>query len=72
MSACARSNPALVSTELAGPVDNQGVQDWIKGAQEQMDLLEAEDIASAIAFTVSAPKRMNLQQVTILPTAQPM
>jgi NADP-dependent 3-hydroxy acid dehydrogenase YdfG len=64
--------PGLVSTELAGHVDNQGVQDWIKGAQEQMDLLEAEDIASAIAFAVSAPKRMNLQQVTIMPTAQPM
>ena len=35
-----------------------------------MEFLEPEDIAAAVTFTVSAPKRVNLSQVTIMPTGQ--
>ena len=62
--------PGIVGTELQSHVDYQGALDWLSDAKEQMEWLTPEDIASAIAYTVSAPKRVNLQQVTILPTGQ--
>ncbi len=40
-------------------------------SSSQIDWLKPEDVAETIAFTVSLPKRVNLQQVTIMPTAQP-
>lgn len=64
--------PGVVGTELLDHVDCKGVQDWFEASKSQMDWLRAEDIAETIAFVVSAPKRMNLQQVTIMPTGQPM
>lgn len=62
--------PGIVGTELQDHVDFQGAQDWLAGAKTQMEFLEPDDVAAAIAFTVSAPKRVNLQQVTIMPTGQ--
>jgi NADP-dependent 3-hydroxy acid dehydrogenase YdfG len=64
--------PGIVGTELQSHVDFKGAQDWLESSKTQMEWLEPDDVAEAIAFVVSAPKRMNLQQVTILPTAQPM
>ncbi|RYE90411.1 MAG: SDR family oxidoreductase [Myxococcales bacterium] len=62
--------PGIVGTELMDHVDFQGALDWMAGAKTQMEWLEPVDVAEAIAFTVSAPRRMNLQQVTIMPTGQ--
>ncbi len=62
--------PGLVVTELASHVEDKAVSEWIDGAAKSMDLLQADDIAETIAFTVSLPKNVNLQQVTIMPTQQ--
>lgn len=62
--------PGIVGTELKNHVDFQGALDWLEGSKAQIEWLESEDVAEAIAFTVSLPKRVNLQQVTIMPTAQ--
>jgi NADP-dependent 3-hydroxy acid dehydrogenase YdfG len=56
---------------LQDHVDFQGAIDWLEGSKSQIDWLKSEDVAEAIAFAVSLPKRVNLQQVTIMPTAQP-
>lgn len=64
--------PGIVGTELQSHVDFSGAQEWLEGAKSQMEWLEPEDVAEAIAFAVSAPKRMNLQQITIMPTGQSM
>src|SRR5579859_6639617 len=63
--------PGIVGTELQNHVDFQGAIDWLEGTKGQIEWLKSEDVAEAIAFTVSLPKRVNLQQVTIMPTAQP-
>ena len=63
--------PGIVGTELADHVDFQGALDWLEGAKSQMEWLKPEDVAEAIAFTVSQPKRVNLQTITIMPTGQP-
>jgi len=62
--------PGIVSTELMDHVDNPGAKGWLAGAKQQMDFLEPEDVAEAIAFTVSAPTRMNVQTLTLMPTGQ--
>lgn len=62
--------PGITGTELQGHVDFQGARDWLDGSRSQMEWLQPEDVAEAIAFTVSLPKRVNLQQVTIMPTAE--
>lgn len=63
--------PGLVGTELQSHVDFDGAVDWLNNSKTQMDWLEAEDVAASIAFLVSAPRRVNFQQITIMPTGQP-
>jgi NADP-dependent 3-hydroxy acid dehydrogenase YdfG len=63
--------PGIVGTELQNHVDFQGAIDWLEGSKSQIDWLKPADVAEAIAFTVGLPKRVNLQQVTIMPTEQP-
>jgi NADP-dependent 3-hydroxy acid dehydrogenase YdfG len=62
--------PGIVGTELPNHIDFAPAKQWLDSAKAQMEFLEASDVAEAIAFTVSAPKRVNVQQLTIMPTAQ--
>jgi NADP-dependent 3-hydroxy acid dehydrogenase YdfG len=63
--------PGIVGTELQSHVDFKGANDWLDSTRKAgMEWLEPDDIAEAIAFTVSMPRRMNMQQITIMPTAQ--
>ena len=63
--------PGIVGTELQGHIDFKGASDWLDGTKASgIEWLEPDDIAEAIAFTVSMPRRMNMQTMTIMPTAQ--
>jgi NADP-dependent 3-hydroxy acid dehydrogenase YdfG len=61
--------PGLVGTELQGHVTDAGAREWLEGNKE-IRWLAPEDVAEAINFLVSQPAHVNLQQVTIKPTAQ--
>ncbi len=63
--------PGIVETELQDHITDAGVQEWLEGAKKQMTLLEPEDVAEAVNYLASQPPRVNLQQVTIMPTRQP-
>jgi NADP-dependent 3-hydroxy acid dehydrogenase YdfG len=63
--------PGIVGTELGDHVDNQGARAWLEDSKTKMEWLTAEDVAEVIAFTVGLPKRVNLGEVTIMPTGQP-
>jgi NADP-dependent 3-hydroxy acid dehydrogenase YdfG len=64
--------PSLrASAALPAASDFQGAIDWLEGSKSQVEWLKSEDVAETIAFTVSLPKRVNLQQIAIMPTAQP-
>lgn len=65
-------DPGIVGTELIGHVDSKAVKEALEGTKSAIDWLRPEDIAETIAFTVCMPKHVNLQQVTIMPTRQPM
>ncbi|MFJ8915434.1 SDR family oxidoreductase [Amycolatopsis sp. NPDC102389] len=62
--------PGLVETELQGHVTDAGALEWLDGARESLTWLKPEDIAETVAFLTSLPARVNLQQVTVMPTAQ--
>jgi NADP-dependent 3-hydroxy acid dehydrogenase YdfG len=62
--------PGIVGTELQDHVTDQGALDWLEGSKSAMEWLTPQDIADTIGFLASLPPRANLQQVTIMPTAQ--
>ncbi|MEV6021873.1 SDR family oxidoreductase [Streptomyces sp. NPDC052036] len=63
--------PGIVGTELQDHVTDVGALEWLAGSKESMEWLKPEDIAQTIGFLAALPPRANLQQVTIMPTAQP-
>ncbi|WP_426503664.1 SDR family oxidoreductase [Dactylosporangium sp. McL0621] len=62
--------PGIVGTELQGHVTDEGAQGWLAESKQTVEWLEPEDIAEVIAFTAALPRRVNLQQVTVMPTRQ--
>ncbi|MEU7028338.1 SDR family oxidoreductase [Streptomyces sp. NPDC046275] len=62
--------PGIVGTELQSHVTDQGALDWLAGSKETMEWLTAEDVAETVGFIATLPPRVNLQQVTIMPTGQ--
>ncbi|MET9730575.1 SDR family oxidoreductase [Streptomyces sp. NPDC006458] len=62
--------PGIVGTELQSHVTDQGALDWLAGSKETMEWLTAQDVAETVGFIATLPSRVNLQQVTIMPTGQ--
>ncbi|AIG73586.1 Hypothetical protein AJAP_03300 [Amycolatopsis japonica] len=62
--------PGLVETELQGHVTDAGALEWLDGVRETLTWLKPADIAETVAFLTSLPARVNLQQITVMPTAQ--
>ena len=62
--------PGIVGTELQNHVTDEGALQWLAGAKESMEWLTAQDVAETVGFIASFPARVNLQQVTIMPTGQ--
>ncbi|MGW2375142.1 MULTISPECIES: SDR family oxidoreductase [Kitasatospora] len=62
--------PGIVATELQSHVTDQEARDWLEGARETMEWLTAEDVAQMVGVIATLPPRVNLQQVTIMPTGQ--
>ncbi|MEU6768212.1 SDR family oxidoreductase [Streptomyces sp. NPDC046853] len=62
--------PGIVGTELQSHVTDEGARQWLEGSKEAMEWLTPQDIARTVGFLASLPPRANLQQVTIMPTAQ--
>ncbi|MFG2949835.1 SDR family oxidoreductase [Streptomyces adustus] len=62
--------PGIVGTELQDHVTDQGALDWLEGSKETIEWLTPQDVAETIGFIAMLPPRANLQQITIMPTAQ--
>jgi NADP-dependent 3-hydroxy acid dehydrogenase YdfG len=63
--------PGFTETELAGHNTNPLVLERVEQMREQYgEILEAADIADAIAWAVSRPNRVNVNEILIRPTGQ--
>jgi NADP-dependent 3-hydroxy acid dehydrogenase YdfG len=63
--------PGMVETELHGHNENPAVQQAIERMRERVgDPLTAENIASTIAFAVSQPRHVCLNEILVRPTSQ--
>ena len=63
-------HPGAVETEFS-IVRFHGDKERAKRVYEGFDNLVAEDIAEAIWFALSRPLHVNINELTIMPTAQP-
>ncbi|MDQ4062694.1 MAG: SDR family oxidoreductase [Actinomycetota bacterium] len=62
--------PGAVETELATHITDEEAQEALSGILE-LDILQPEDIANAIAYVVTQPERVSINEVLIRPTQQP-
>ncbi|MEV4561054.1 SDR family oxidoreductase [Kitasatospora sp. NPDC049285] len=63
--------PGIVGTELQNHVTDPGALAWLADAEKSMEWLTPEDVARTVGFAAALPPRANLQQITLMPTAQP-
>ena len=64
--------PGFVDTELQGHNQNPLVLEQIEKMRESMDkVLEADDIARAIVYSVGQPKHVSINEILVRPTGQP-
>ncbi|MEP6851737.1 MAG: SDR family NAD(P)-dependent oxidoreductase [bacterium] len=61
--------PGAVDTELAGH-NRPEIQEGMRERFASMERLEADDIAAAILFMVSRPRRMAVNEILVRPTEQ--
>jgi len=61
--------PGAVATELQSH-NRPEVRDQIEKRFEEMDILQAEDIADAIAYVVTRPRHVAINEVLVRPTQQ--
>ncbi|WP_407703452.1 SDR family oxidoreductase [Streptomyces triticirhizae] len=62
--------PGIVGTELQDHVTDENALEWLASTRSQHEWLVPEDIATTVGFLASLPPRVNLQQLTVLPTGQ--
>jgi NADP-dependent 3-hydroxy acid dehydrogenase YdfG len=62
--------PGMVDTELPDHVTDPDASKLMADLIEQIDVLQAADVAETVAFVAALPKHVNLTEITILPTAQ--
>ena len=61
--------PGAVATELQGH-NRPGVKEEIEKRFEDMEILQAEDIADAIGYVVSRPRHVAVNEILVRPTQQ--
>jgi NADP-dependent 3-hydroxy acid dehydrogenase YdfG len=62
--------PGAVATELTDHITHPGARQAAEQMYQQL-AITAEDIAEVIAFAVTRPRRMTLNEILVRPTAQP-
>jgi NADP-dependent 3-hydroxy acid dehydrogenase YdfG len=62
--------PGAVATELTNHITDEEVLEVVKATQE-MEHLESEDIANAVAYAVTQPGRVNINEILIMPMEEP-
>ena len=62
--------PGAVDTELTDTITDEEIKEGFASQLQEITPLEAEDIANAIYYALSQPKRANINEVYIMPSEQ--
>jgi len=62
--------PGAVETELQNQIPDDDIREQAEQMMEQMRVLDPEDVADAIRYTVSRPKHVSINELLIRPTDQ--
>ncbi len=62
--------PGFVDTSLTETITDEEIKEGLLSNFKEMTPLESEDIAEAIFYSMSQPKRANINDVYIMPTEQ--
>jgi NADP-dependent 3-hydroxy acid dehydrogenase YdfG len=62
--------PGAVETELPTHITDEEAKEALSGLLS-LDILQAEDIAEAVVYTVTQPERVSVNEILIRPTQQP-
>ncbi len=63
--------PGVVATELNNTITDESLQGFVENAKK-MESLQADDIANAILYAVDSPYHVNVNEILIRPTTQPL
>jgi NADP-dependent 3-hydroxy acid dehydrogenase YdfG len=63
--------PGAVETELPDHITDEDARESLSGLMS-LERLQAEDISSAIAYAVTQPERVSVNEILIRPTQQPV
>jgi NADP-dependent 3-hydroxy acid dehydrogenase YdfG len=63
--------PGVVDTELAGHIPDPEARATFQARWEGKRMLTAQDVADAVLYAVSAPDRVNVNEILLRPTDQP-
>jgi NADP-dependent 3-hydroxy acid dehydrogenase YdfG len=63
--------PGAVETELPEHITDEEAREGLSTMLEQLEPLQAEDIANAIVYVVTQPQRVSINEVLIRPSQQP-
>ncbi|SEG84283.1 NADP-dependent 3-hydroxy acid dehydrogenase YdfG [Actinacidiphila yanglinensis] len=64
--------PGMVDTELPDHVTDPDASGLMAGLLRDIECLRDNDIAETVAFIAALPRHVNISELTILPTAQPV
>jgi NADP-dependent 3-hydroxy acid dehydrogenase YdfG len=62
--------PGAVATELTDHISDEDALDAIQSRIGKLDPLQSEDIANAVAYAVTQPDRVNVDEILIKPAKQ--
>jgi NADP-dependent 3-hydroxy acid dehydrogenase YdfG len=63
--------PGAVETELTDHITDEDAKEGLSGLL-QLEILQSEDVANAIAYAVTQPERVSVNEILLRPTQQPV
>jgi NADP-dependent 3-hydroxy acid dehydrogenase YdfG len=63
--------PGAVETELPEHITDEEAREGLSSLLEQLEPLQAEDMANAIVYVVTQPERVSINEILIRPSKQP-
>jgi NADP-dependent 3-hydroxy acid dehydrogenase YdfG len=63
--------PGAVETELPDHITDEEASEGLSSLLEQLEPLQAKDIANAIVYVVTQPERVSINEILIRPSKQP-